>query len=363
MNKKNPVTFFLSLFAFLVFGVISCWATSESLFLSFRGGAAFPKIVFWVIVVGFFIVTSLGTKMIIDSFSTTKPIDTAKRRLMLVGGILIVICFWLLVSMPTNAHTFLYKRSAKTVAQKELKWQEGQLETITDIDAYVLKISSDFAQQMADVDQLTAALVTEIKHPDRPGYAAKAESILQDIERKLGIAVGTIPRMSIANRSENEINRVTKYYTNAISDQKDIAEVNHAKKISTLAAQYEEKVVDAKKSIKYIRAAYTALDADDEVQEDVLREARKQINHAYNVIDEHKLEGAESARDKYVDVEKGMPSNRLTNVVEIVYKDYLGGQLSSKYDMPETKGMIYFILLSILIDFAAFLFFNIAFKN
>lgn len=361
MNQRNPVTFLLSLLGWLVFGAVSCWATSESLFLSFRGGAAFPKIVFWAIVIGFYVVTSLGTKLIIDSFGAI-PIDTNKRRLMLFGGILIVVCFWLLISMPTNAHTFLYKRSAKVIAQKELKWQEGQLETITDIDAYKLKISADFEDQMGKIDKLEGTLIDEITHPDRPGFKDKAEAILQKIERELGVSVGTIPRMYVGAK-DYEINRATKYYSNAISRQKDIAEVNHAKKIVTLVSQYEKKVVDAKESIKYIRAAYAALDNNNEVQEDVLREARKQINHAYNVIDEHKLEGAESARDKYVSVEKGMPSNRLTNVVEIVYKDYLRGQLSSKYDMPETNGMIYFILLSILIDFAAFLFFNIAFKN
>ena len=361
MQNRSFLSFFLPFLAFVIFGAISCWATSESLFLSFLGGAAIPKIVFWVVVVGFYVVTSLGTKWIIDSFNTQAYVS--HRRLKLIGGLLIVIAFWLLVSLPTNAHTFLYKRSAKTVAQRELKWQETQLDVITDVDAYSAKLMADINQQETEINQLKTTLIGEIKHPDRLGFAEKAEMILQEIEGKMGLKIGSIPRTKMANTSEKEINRLTMHYSNAIDEQVSVYVDKLTKNVLTLIANYEKSVKDAKDALKYNHAAYIALNADDEVQEDVLREARKQINHDYNIIDGHKVEGAESSREKYINVEKGMPSNRLTNVVEVVYKDYLSGDLSKKYDMPETKGMIYFILLSLMIDIAAFLFFNIAFRN
>lgn len=361
MQNRSFLSFFLPFLAFVIFGAISCWATSESLFLSFLGGAAIPKIVFWVVVVGFYIVTSLGTKWIIDSFNTQAYVS--HRRLKLIGGLLIVIAFWVLVSLPTNAHTFLYKRSAKTVAQRELKWQETQLDVITDVDAYSAKLMADINQQETEINQLKTTLIGEIKHPDRLGFAEKAEMILQEIEGKMGLKIGSIPRTKMANTSEKEINRLTMHYSNAIDEQVAVYVDKLTKNVLTLIANYEKSVEDAKDALRFNRAAYKALNADDEVQEDVLREARKQINHDYNIIDGHKVEGAESSREKYINVEKGMPSNRLTNVVEVVYKDYLSGDLSKKYDMPETKGMIYFILLSLMIDIAAFLFFNIAFRN
>lgn len=361
MQNRSFLSFFLPFLAFIIFGGISCWATSESLFLSFLGGAAIPKIVFWVIVVGFYIVTSLGTKWIIDSFNTQAYVS--HRRLKLIGGLLIVIAFWVLVSLPTNAHTFLYKRSAKTVAQRELKWQEKQLDVITDVDAYEAKLMADINQQETEINQLKQTLLDEITHPDRPDFGEKSEKILQQIEAKLGLKIGSIPRTKKANNSEQEMNRLTKHYSNAIDAQKEVFLDKLKKDITVLIGNYKKSVADAKDALKYNRAAYKALNAEDEVQEDVLREARKQINHDYNIIDVHKVEGAESSRDKYINVEKGMPSNRLTNVVEVVYKDYFSGDLSKKYDMPETKGMIYFILLSLMIDIAAFLFFNIAFNN
>ena len=148
----------------------------------------------------------------------------------------------------------------------------------------------------------------------------------------------------------------------AIDDQLTIYVAELEKQIAYLVANYEKHVSDAKSAEKLVRAAYEALNAYDEYREDVLKEAREQINNAYNVLDNGKIDGATSTREDYVENVKGMPSNRLTNVVEVVYKDYLSGQLNKKYDMPETKGMIYFFLLSLMIDLAAFLFFNIASK-
>jgi len=361
MNQRNPVTVVLSLLAFVAFGAISCWATSESLFHTELFGQGVQKIVYWIVVVGFYVITSLGTKWIIDSLNTEVFVE--KRRLKLIGGILIVAVFWIIVSLPTNAHTFLYKRAAKSVAQKELKWQEDELQAKTDVDAETLRIRNEALKPVLEIQQEKQRLIGEILHPDRPGFDKEAEEILQNIEGKLGIRIGTIPRTKARNLSKNEINRLREHYSNAIDDQLAIFAANIEANIAKRVANFEKDVADAKSAEKLVRAAYDALNADDESREDVLKEARKQINNAYNVLDKGKVQGAASARDIYLDEMKGMPSNRLTNVVEVVYKDYLSGQLNKKYDMPETKGMIYFFLLSLMIDLAAFLFFNIAFKK
>lgn len=362
MNQRNPFVFWLSLLGFLIFGAISCWATQESLFLSFSGGAAFPHIVWWIIVVGLYVVTAIGTKMIVDSFNTEEYVD--HRRLKLLGGVLIVIACWLLVSLPTNAHTFLYKRANKTVAHKEISWQQGELAALTDTVAYQATILADFNKQMEKVDQLEAALVAEIGHPERPGAGDNVEQILQDIERTLGVTVGTIPRTTLATRNANkkEINRVTQYYSNAIKSQKEVAEASQIARSATYLQQFKANIAEVKRTMAQLDAVNAALDDDSQSSEEVLIEARKQINNAYDVIDRHQVVDKTSARERYVTEKHGMPSSRLINVVEIVYKDYLGGHLS-EYDIPETKGMIYFVLIAILIDLSAFVFFNIAFKK
>lgn len=343
---------------FVIFGAISCFATSESLYLTFDG--AFPRFIWVAIVIGFYIITSLGTKWIIESFSSNFQ---ENRRLKLFGGFLIVFVFWLAVSFPTNAHTFLYKRAAKTVAQKEIAWQDKQLYSITDVNAWAYDKEAAINKQVADIESLKESLIGEIKHPDRKGFAEKADSILLKIEDKLRIAKGSIHRIEAKNFSTNEMNRLDKHYSNAIADQLVIYESKLQKDLAIQIANREKEVERAKDTKKRLEAMIKALNDNKNVNEAMLKEARAQINNAYNILDNYTITGESSYRTKYVENEKGLPSHKLTNAGEIVYKDYLTGQLNKKYDIQETKSMIYFILISLMIDIAAFLFFNIAFKS
>ena len=358
MGNRSFLSFFFPLLMFVIFGAISCFATSESLYLTFDG--AFPRFIWVAIVIGFYIITSLGTKWIIESFSSDYQ---EKRRLKLFGGLLIVLVFWLAVSFPTNAHTFLYKRAAKTVAQKEIAWQDKQLYSITDVNAWAYDKEAAINKQVADIESLKESLIDEIKHPDRKGFAEKADSILLKIEDKLRIAKGSIPRIKAKSFSTNEMNRLDKHYSNAIADQLVIYESKLQKDLAIQIANREKEVERAKDTKKRLEAMIKALDDNRNVNEAMLKEARAQINNAYNILDNYTITGESSYRTKYVENEKGLPSHKLTNAGEIVYKDYLTGQLNKKYDIQETKSMIYFILISLMIDIAAFLFFNIAFKS
>ena len=359
MKSRSFISFFLPFLAYVIFGAISCWATSESLYISYSGSAAIPKIVFWLPVIGIFIMASIGTRMIIESVNPQVYME--HRRWKFIGGCLIVIIFWFLFILPTNAHTFLYKHSAKTVAQRELKWQEKQLSVITDVDTYAENLKVNIDQKITYINQQKVALLHEINNPYNSGFGEKQEMILQEIEEQIGLETGSIPRTKKANNSKKEIHRIALHYSNAIDEQIKICRTKLEKDAIVLVAQHEDSIMDAKNALKYNRIAYKALDAEGVLQETVLRDARKQINHDYIIIDAYIMEGEESAIDKYINIERRMPSCRLTNVFE-VYKDYIIGDLSRKYDMPKTKDLDYFIILSLILDIAAFLFFNITFK-
>ncbi|MBR5777086.1 MAG: hypothetical protein IKY22_01260 [Bacteroidales bacterium] len=358
MGNRSFLSFFFPLLMFVIFGAISCFATSESLYLTFDG--AFPRFIWVAIVIGFYIITSLGTKWIIESFSSDFQ---ENRRLKLFGGLLIVLVFWLAVSFPTNAHTFLYKRAAKTVAQKEIAWQDKELYSIIDVKAWAYDKEAAINKQVAEIETKKEALIGEMNNPDHKGFAHRAEKILLEIEDKLGIAKGSIPRTKARNFSGNEMNRLNKHYSNAISDQLVIYKSKLQKDLAVQVAIREKEVERAKDTKKRLEAMIKALDDNRNVNEAMLKEARSQINNAYNILDKYTITGETSYRTKYVEDEKGLPSHKLTNAGEIVYKDYLKGQLNKKYDIQETKSMIYFILISLMIDIAAFLFFNIAFKS
>lgn len=51
---------------FLVFAGVSCWATAESLSLLLP---AWPVVFVWIVTIGFFVLASVGSKLIVDSFN------------------------------------------------------------------------------------------------------------------------------------------------------------------------------------------------------------------------------------------------------------------------------------------------------
>ena len=105
---------------FLVFAGVSCWATAESLRLLLP---AWPVAFVWIITVGLFVLASLGSKLIVDSFN--KYIYLEHRGWRLIGGILIMLAAWLLVSFPTNTHTFFYRAAIADVAGHDLATTRG----------------------------------------------------------------------------------------------------------------------------------------------------------------------------------------------------------------------------------------------
>ena len=108
--EQNKFLKIFALVAFIAFAAISCWATAESLIFSLP---KWPAPACWVISIGFFMVASIGTTMIVKSLN--KNISVENRGWMLTGGLIMTLVFWLVCSMPTNTHTFIYWNSINGV--------------------------------------------------------------------------------------------------------------------------------------------------------------------------------------------------------------------------------------------------------
>ena len=76
--------------AFVAFAAVSCWATAESLHLLL---SSWPLAMCWVVSVGFFLIASLGSKMIVDSLN--QNIYMEKRGVKLAFGTVLLLVFWL----------------------------------------------------------------------------------------------------------------------------------------------------------------------------------------------------------------------------------------------------------------------------
>ncbi len=115
-----------ALIAFVVLAAISCWATEHSFHLLLN--KFMPDAFVWGLTIAFFIVASYGTKLIVDALNKDIWIDH-RRRTFWIGTVLLLV-FWLLMSMPTNTHTFFYNHDIGNKVQEDLATTSAYLEQI-----------------------------------------------------------------------------------------------------------------------------------------------------------------------------------------------------------------------------------------
>ena len=187
--EQNNLWKFFSLFAFLAFAAVSCWATTESLHLLLPN---WPLVLCWIVTIGFFIIASLGTKMIVDSLN--QDIYLEKRGIHLIGGIILVLIFWLICSMPTNTHTFFYRTTITDIVTQDLTTTKSYLQQLRDNIKTEASIKQKTDQLESDVNSLVIALENEIDNIANPGFGDRAKSHLDKIATTLHVV--HIPTLS-----------------------------------------------------------------------------------------------------------------------------------------------------------------------
>ena len=125
----KQLKFIGSLVAFVILAGISCWATEKSLHMLLPAG--WPEVLVWGITIAFFIVASIGTKLIADSLMSQGYVENRKGKLW--GGVLLVVFFWLLMSMPTNTHTFFYNDKIGSTISKDIETTNKYLQQVIDL--------------------------------------------------------------------------------------------------------------------------------------------------------------------------------------------------------------------------------------
>lgn len=124
MEQKNYLKL-IWMVAFIAFAAVSCWATAESLHLLL---SSWPLAMCWVVTVGFFIIASLGTKMIVDSLN--QDIYLEKRGLRLVGGIVIVLKEIEVMKAYFIAILTLFTCNATVVRAQQMSELENRIDSL-----------------------------------------------------------------------------------------------------------------------------------------------------------------------------------------------------------------------------------------
>ena len=351
MGQNNYVKIF-SIFAFIAFAAVSCWATAESLHLLLP---ALPLALSWIITIGFFVIASIGSKMIVDSLN--QNIYLEKRGLHLVGGLILLLVFWLICSMPTNTHTFFYRNCITDVTLDDLKNTEGYLNDIRDNTFAEEKFRIQYADLSNKVNSKLRDLQFEIEGPDE-GDGPKAQNILVEISTLL--KCGKINKINGPTATQQQRTRLVNAYREKILGQLEVRK--NEMKVEMIdqkrAAQAKK---DATSDLKKIQSAIVGLNqmrTNGDQDDATINEANGILKGAYSTIKNYSnmvVFKSDADKEAYTAENQVTKTTRLLSVID-TWIDFVNGKFAG-------RGFIFWIIVSILVDVAAFVFFDIAFKK
>lgn len=356
MGQKNTLKI-VAVFAFIALAAVSCWATQESLHLLLP---SWPQFLCWIVTVAFFIIASLGTKLIVDSLNPNVYVEGRSKKL--VFGILIVLCFWLIFSMPTNTHTFFYRSSIESITTSDISTTKGYLDQLKNNTLTETKIRDKQAEFSNQVWSLFAELEAEIKNDANPGFGPNAKRILASFATLL--EVPKIEPLSFNDRSEQSRAKLIDAYRTKI----DILMQSKLTNIRNSMIAPDEDTYKAQASTDWLNLelAENSIKSGDLDLNDALhiKDVNNRLIRGYSTIKTYSnyVDFNSGDKENYLPTdEDGAPKQAVTKVERMlsvfdVWKDFLKGKYAG-------KGLIIWVLLSILVDIGAFIFFDIAFKK
>ena len=349
MEQKNYLKLIWTV-AFIAFAAVSCWATAESLHLLL---SSWPLAMCWVVTVGFFIIASLGTKMIVDSLN--QNIYLEKRGLRLVGGIVIVLIFWLICSMPTNTHTFFYRTVINDKVNTDISTTRGYLSQIKNNTNNKTQATVKVNELKNNVDVLLGELEAEIKNEVNPGFGPKSKEILRKFATLWG--VDKVEPLSYKGTSKQDRDKLCDAYRTKIYI---LAENRATNIMAHILSPNSDNIKEVKRDDenlalvkKYIGDKTINLnDAED------IEDVCDKLNTAYNTVKKNSDFVNFSSKTDETNYTADNPVTKVKRMISVfdVWEDFMAGEYAG-------HGFMFWIIISILVDIAAFIFFDLAFKK
>ncbi len=355
MNNFNFGKFF-SFLAFLAFAAVSCWATAESLYLSID----LDPTVCYVISIGFFVVASIGTVLIVKGLDSNTSLQSP--GLAVAGGIFMVLAFWLLCSMPTNTHTFVYRDKVDKIVDEDIDKTILYLDQLKNNSFQEKDILA--AQQKYETD-VTAAfenLKSEIRNSGNKGFGPVARQKLTDLSVVLGYPIAELSTTApwTPEKCERLINDYYIQVNNVLARKKQAI---REKVMTETNANPEAIRQDASNKIAKLKWIKDCLHSDS-IHFDYCNRERMQkdvnapLRDSYTMIGGHQEFITFYSLDDRYSYTRNDIVTKVDGITEVfkVWKDILSGKYNG-------HGLWYWIVLAILVDIAAFIFFDIAFAR
>lgn len=326
---------------FLVLAAYSCYATEHSLHML---SPNLPEVLVWAITIAFYIIASYGSKMIVDSLNQNVYIKNRKGSL--YGGIILLVLFWLIVSMPTNTHTFFYNEQVCDVVLSDVAVTENYLDQIEKRQVTL----PEYDQVKAEVDKKYAELNAEFNGLGPSGKRGNGQYVMQrmrEINNILGSNIPVDPRPNIY-----DVNILNRYNTQIDKELKRLKKEKYQAPRS--AVDESARLLDDLYVIEDTIKVMSALGKPDEA---IITQTEGVLQNSYSHIKNNKQyvvfnEGDEAiyCADKIT-----TKTHQLKNVIK-VWQDFMSGKYKG-------KGFFYWIMISLLVDLGAFIFFDLAFKK
>lgn len=351
MNQVNYMKL-LSLLAFVAFAAVSCWATAESLHLLLP---SWPVVLCWIVTIGFFVIASLGSKMIVDSMNPN--IYQERRGLTLMGGLFLLLVFWLVCSMPTNTHTFFYRNSIGDIAAQDIFTTKTYLQMLRDNVKTEAQIKARQDELRKELDNQETAFMHEIDNMANRGFGDKAKAILLEISKTL--QVKPIQELSHKDNSEATLRMLKQQYHAMFMDMlaKRNAQIAAAIR-NTQEKTYKPLATKSTEELTAVENELKEMNLKGDVDNELVSRADVALKRGYGIVKNyHQYVRFNSEEDKalYLADNQVTRTSRMLSVID-VWKDFLAGKHAG-------RGFIFWVVISVLVDIAAFIFFDLAFRK
>lgn len=335
--------------AFLALAGFSCFWTAESLFI---WQPSLTKVGAWFIAVIFYLVASMCFSMFLKSFErhTFFPAGLFSSRTgHFVFGLIGIILFWLVVSLPTNTHTLLYRASIKDVASDDLSTTIKYLEK-EDV-AYRDASLKDLVRHQSrkkKADSLLLELGAEATREDRSGFGERCKTITGSLSTLLEHPIHMLNKGNIAQQVSFVRKQVNERLNQLDKEVKTIQD-------STLSKTLRQR----DKCLAECRTSLNDLNEMTDLEMPVIDEATRALEGAYPFIKSNlspiKYE-TPADKEKYTR-EMIISDTKAMRSVPDVWNDFL---TTEKY---KGHGFLWWVLIALLVDLSAFIFFDIAQKK
>lgn len=348
MNQKQLIRWgafvgFLSLAGF------SCWYTEQSIHLLSKN---IPIPLVWVLTIAIFVLASIGTKMIVDACNRDNY--DPHRRLHFWQGIIFVAIFWLVMSMPTNTHTFFYDHNIGNISQADIAKTSYYLNQISTRQNYDPAFDSIYNAVTHEFELASNEFNGYNRSSGRRGngdFTKNQIRIINDILNHEGLAHQ--PNISFDDQHYNSTDvRILSNYEEQMRQGLDYIR-DHKYKVTSEKAQAAKDVMNKLNAMADTISTMVQL---GDVYTDIITQAEGILAGGYDQIknEQKYIVFANNADKELYTAEKPETlTKRMLSVID-VWGDFLKG----KYP----KSFLYYVLLSIIVDLGAFIFFDIAFR-